>query len=165
MWDAIVRLVQVQGKQLLYCGVQRCSRNAQLRRNGIPEMLLLVAQRISKYPLLIEPILLSTRGMLNLHRCRTCKHWNKNIVLLYCCPFTKNRYNRTVGDRKIVDLKKLASYFTVSYNDNNKTYMDFEATALANQSRWGNMLALMFLCSCRVKRQNPTESSWHGPWY
>jgi hypothetical protein len=40
--------------------LQRCSHNSLCNRLGIPECILLVTQRVNKYPLLIEPIVKTT---------------------------------------------------------------------------------------------------------
>ena len=41
---------------------QKCSQNNLCKRLGIPECILLVTQRMTKYPLLIEPIMKTTKG-------------------------------------------------------------------------------------------------------
>lgn len=44
-------------------GFQQQSNNSLVRRRGVPEFILLVTQRITKYPVLLERILQYTQGM------------------------------------------------------------------------------------------------------
>jgi len=48
--------------------LQKCSRNALCKRLGIPECILLVTQRVTKYPLLIHPIIKTTKGTAQCYR-------------------------------------------------------------------------------------------------
>ncbi|KAK2188372.1 hypothetical protein NP493_134g03014 [Ridgeia piscesae] len=41
--------------------IKKCSRNSLCKRKGVPECILLVTQRMTKYPLLIEPIIKTTK--------------------------------------------------------------------------------------------------------
>lgn len=46
----------------LTLGFQQQSNNSLVRRRGVPEFILLVTQRITKYPVLLERILQYTQG-------------------------------------------------------------------------------------------------------
>lgn len=49
-------------------GFQQQSNNSLVRRRGVPEFILLVTQRITKYPVLLERILQYTQGTTNSDR-------------------------------------------------------------------------------------------------
>lgn len=52
----------IQIKPVSFCVNQRVCRGPLLRRHGVQECILLVTQRITKYPVLIQRILDNTKG-------------------------------------------------------------------------------------------------------
>jgi len=69
---------------------QKCSRNALCKRLGIPECILLVTQRVTKYPLLIQPIIKTTRGIWQHTALLICLTKNTFITVfaVFCKKFT-----------------------------------------------------------------------------
>ena len=62
--------------------VQQCSNNPLLRKMGIPECILTVTTRITKYPLLIEPLIKTAKERPEeQQRLRNCLHLVKSILV------------------------------------------------------------------------------------
>ena len=62
--------------------VQQCSNNPLLRKMGIPECILTVTTRITKYPLLIEPLIKTAKERPEeQQKLRNCLHLVKSILV------------------------------------------------------------------------------------
>ena len=62
--------------------VQQCSNNPLLRKMGIPECILTVSTRITKYPLLIEPLIKTAKERPEeQQKLRNCLHLVKSILV------------------------------------------------------------------------------------
>ena len=62
--------------------MQQCSNNPLLRKMGIPECILTVTTRITKYPLLIEPLIKTAKERPEeQQRLRNCLHLVKSILV------------------------------------------------------------------------------------
>lgn len=56
--------------------IKKCSRNTHTKKLGITECILYVTQRMTKYPLLIEPIIKTTKGKIG-------TVWFSSILFLF----------------------------------------------------------------------------------
>ena len=62
--------------------VQQCSNNPLLRKMGIPECILTVSTRITKYPLLIEPLIKTAKERPEeQQKLRNCLHLVKSVLV------------------------------------------------------------------------------------
>ena len=76
--------------------IKKCSRNSHTKRLGITECILYVTQRMTKYPLLIEPIIKTTKGTSSLKRL---------ILKMYTGPSIERFHRGRIQDSNSVSTK------------------------------------------------------------
>ncbi|KAH0956661.1 hypothetical protein HN011_006687 [Eciton burchellii] len=124
--------------------VRHCQTNPVLKKKGIPECILFVTQRLTKYPLLVEPLIKTGKASDENEDLRKALILVKEILAdVDACVADKEREDRKLEIYNKIDAKSFATYRGAKFKKSDiiNRILKFEGTALM-QSR-GKMTAIV----------------------
>ncbi|XP_076636511.1 rho guanine nucleotide exchange factor 18 cysts isoform X2 [Colletes latitarsis] len=127
--------------------VRQCQSHPLLKKKGIPECILFVTQRLTKYPLLVEPLIKTGIVQEEGEDLRKALVLVKDILAdVDACVAVKEREARKLEIYNKIDAKSVATYrgekFRKSYIMESNRILKFEGTAYLMQGR-GKMTAIV----------------------
>ncbi|XP_014473860.1 PREDICTED: rho guanine nucleotide exchange factor 18 isoform X3 [Dinoponera quadriceps] len=127
--------------------VRHCQTNPLLKKKGIPECILFVTQRLTKYPLLVEPLIKTGIVQEEGENLRKALVLVKEILAdVDACVADKEREDRKLEIYNKIDAKSFATYrgakFKKSDIMSSNRILKFEGTAYLMQGR-GKMTAIV----------------------
>ncbi|XP_012532331.1 A-kinase anchor protein 13 isoform X2 [Monomorium pharaonis] len=125
--------------------VRHCQTNPLLKKKGIPECILFVTQRLTKYPLLIEPLIKTGIARDEGEDLRKALRLVKNILAdVDACVADKEREDRKLEIYNKIDAKSFATYRGAKFKKSDiiNRILKFEGTAYLMQGR-GKMTAIV----------------------
>ncbi|XP_011640478.1 rho guanine nucleotide exchange factor 18 isoform X2 [Pogonomyrmex barbatus] len=125
--------------------VRHCQTNPLLKKKGIPECILFVTQRLTKYPLLIEPLIKTGVAQDEGEDLRRALVLVKEILAdVDACVADKEREDRKLEIYNKIDAKSFATYRGAKFKKSDiiNRILKFEGTAYLMQGR-GKMTAIV----------------------
>ncbi|XP_011057016.1 PREDICTED: rho guanine nucleotide exchange factor 18 isoform X2 [Acromyrmex echinatior] len=125
--------------------VRHCQTNPLLKKKGIPECILFVTQRLTKYPLLIEPLIKTGIAQEESEDLRKALILVKEILAdVDACVADKEREDRKLEIYNKIDAKSFATYRGTKFKKSDiiNRILKFEGTAYLMQGR-GKMTAIV----------------------
>ncbi|KAG7206339.1 hypothetical protein KM043_003710 [Ampulex compressa] len=127
--------------------VRQCQANPLLKKKGIPECILFVTQRLTKYPLLVEPLIKTGIGQVENEDLRKALVLVKEILAdVDACVADKEREDRKLEIYNKIDAKSFATYRGAKFKKSDimafNRILKFEGTAYLMQGR-GKMTAIV----------------------
>ncbi|XP_071573187.1 uncharacterized protein Cyst isoform X3 [Temnothorax nylanderi] len=125
--------------------VRHCQTNPLLKKKGIPECILFVTQRLTKYPLLIEPLIKTGVTQDEGEDLRKALVLVKEILAdVDACVADKEREDRKLEIYNKIDAKSFATYRGAKFKKSDiiNRILKFEGTAYLMQGR-GKMTAIV----------------------
>ncbi|XP_025156350.1 A-kinase anchor protein 13 isoform X3 [Harpegnathos saltator] len=127
--------------------VRHCQTNPLLKKKGIPECILFVTQRLTKYPLLVEPLIKTGVVQEESENLRKALLLVKEILAdVDACVADKEREDRKLEIYNKIDAKSFATYRGAKFKKSDimafNRILKFEGTAYLMQGR-GKMTAIV----------------------
>ncbi|XP_032669735.1 rho guanine nucleotide exchange factor 18-like isoform X4 [Odontomachus brunneus] len=127
--------------------VRHCQANPLLKKKGIPECILFVTQRLTKYPLLVEPLIKTSIVQEENENLRKALVLVKEILAdVDACVADKEREDRKLEIYNKIDAKSFATYRGAKFKKSDimafNRILKFEGTAYLMQGR-GKMTAIV----------------------
>ncbi|EFN68452.1 A-kinase anchor protein 13 [Camponotus floridanus] len=125
--------------------VRYCQTNPLLKKKGIPECILFVTQRLTKYPLLIEPLIKTSTVQDEGEDLRKALILVKEILAdVDACVADKEREDRKLEIYNKIDAKSFVTYRGAKFKKSDiiNRILKFEGTAYLMQGR-GKMIAIV----------------------
>ncbi|XP_078049020.1 rho guanine nucleotide exchange factor 18 cysts isoform X2 [Augochlora pura] len=127
--------------------VRHCQSHPLLKKKGIPECILFVTQRLTKYPLLVEPLIKTGIAQEEGEDLRKALSLVKEILAdVDACVADKEREDRKLEIYNKIDAKSFATYRGVKFKKSDimafNRVLKFEGTAYLMQGR-GKMTAIV----------------------
>ncbi|GAB1861998.1 A-kinase anchor protein 13 [Camponotus japonicus] len=125
--------------------VRYCQTNPLLKKKGIPECILFVTQRLTKYPLLIEPLIKTSTVQDEGEDLRKALVLVKEILAdVDACVADKEREDRKLEIYNKIDAKSFVTYRGAKFKKSDiiNRILKFEGTAYLMQGR-GKMIAIV----------------------
>ncbi|XP_033334273.1 rho guanine nucleotide exchange factor 18 cysts isoform X3 [Megalopta genalis] len=127
--------------------VRHCQSHPLLKKKGIPECILFVTQRLTKYPLLVEPLIKTGIVQEEGEDLRKALSLVKEILAdVDACVADKEREDRKLEIYNKIDAKSFATYRNVKFKKSDimafNRVLKFEGTAYLMQGR-GKMTAIV----------------------
>ena len=127
--------------------VRQCQSHPLLKKKGIPECILFVTQRLTKYPLLVEPLIKTGDAQEEGEDLRKALSLVKEILAdVDTCVADKERQDRKLEIYNKIDAKSFATYRGAKFKKSDimavKRILKFEGTAYLMQGR-GKMTAIV----------------------
>ncbi|XP_017892882.1 rho guanine nucleotide exchange factor 2 isoform X2 [Ceratina calcarata] len=127
--------------------VRQCQSHPLLKKKGIPECILFVTQRLTKYPLLVEPLIKTGIAQDESEDLRKALVLVKEILAdVDACVADKEREDRKLEIYHKIDAKSFATYRGVKFKKSDimafNRILKFEGTAYLMQGR-GKMTAIV----------------------